>query len=193
MEVRPARKVVAHQSAAGQSERASTHVRETIAAVLPSGARVRTPGEASDEALRLSRAYRSNLTALALVALFTGGFFVYSTQSLAALRRRREFAMLHAIGVTRARAVATPARGQCAHRSIVARCSESLSGVAIAAIGLECARRGSRRRLFSRPVHGSGRACWRDRSRSSCLAHWLPSWVHCGLRSNPHESPRRAH
>lgn len=77
------------------------HVRHSLEAVLPSSARVVTPGDAADDALRLSRAYRSNLTALALVALFTGGFFVYSTQSLAALRRRREFALLHALGVTR--------------------------------------------------------------------------------------------
>ncbi len=63
--------------------------------------KVSTPGEASDDALRLSRAYRANLTALALVALFTGGFFVYSTQALIALRRRREFAILHALGLTR--------------------------------------------------------------------------------------------
>ncbi|MBB6094521.1 putative ABC transport system permease protein [Povalibacter uvarum] len=76
-------------------------VRDSLAQVLPEGVRVVTPGQAADDALRLSRAYRSNLTALALVALFTGGFFVYSTQSLAALRRRREFALLHALGVTR--------------------------------------------------------------------------------------------
>lgn len=76
-------------------------VRQLLEAALPSSARVVTPGSAADDALRLSRAYRSNLTALALVALFTGGFFVYSTQSLAALRRRREFALLHALGVTR--------------------------------------------------------------------------------------------
>ncbi len=76
-------------------------VRAALADVLPSGVKVNTPGEATDDALRLSRAYRSNLTALALVALFTGGFFVYSTQSLAALRRRQEFAVMHAIGVTR--------------------------------------------------------------------------------------------
>ena len=63
--------------------------------------RITTPGEATDDALRLSRAYRANLTALALVALFTGGFLVYSTQALMALRRRREFAILHALGVTR--------------------------------------------------------------------------------------------
>ncbi|HEY4366545.1 MAG TPA: FtsX-like permease family protein [Steroidobacteraceae bacterium] len=76
-------------------------VRTDLMALLPPGVRVVAPGEATDDALRLSRAYRSNLTALALVALFTGGFFVYSTQSLAVLRRRREFALLHALGVSR--------------------------------------------------------------------------------------------
>lgn len=76
-------------------------VAKSLAAILPPTVHVTTPGEATDDALRLTRAYRSNLTALALVALFTGGFFVYSTQSLAALRRRREFAVMHAIGVTR--------------------------------------------------------------------------------------------
>jgi putative ABC transport system permease protein len=76
-------------------------IRQALAGILPANARVITPGDATDDALRLSRAYRSNLTALALVALFTGGFFVYSTQSLAVLRRRREFALLHALGVTR--------------------------------------------------------------------------------------------
>ena len=75
--------------------------RAEIDRLLPPGTRVVAPAEAADEAASLSRAYRSNLTALALVALFTGGFFVYSTQSLAALRRRREFALLHALGLTR--------------------------------------------------------------------------------------------
>jgi putative ABC transport system permease protein len=36
----------------------------------------------------LSRAYRVNLNVLALVALFTGGFLVFSTQSLEVTRRR---------------------------------------------------------------------------------------------------------
>ena len=76
-------------------------VRRRLRGILPAGAGITTPGSATDDALRLSRAYRSNLTALALVALFTGGFFVYSTQSLLALKRRREFAILHALGVTR--------------------------------------------------------------------------------------------
>jgi putative ABC transport system permease protein len=75
-------------------------VREAIAAVLPPGVQVVTPGEATDDAVRLTRAYRSNLTALALVALFTGAFLVYATQSLAVARRRREIALLHAMGLT---------------------------------------------------------------------------------------------
>jgi putative ABC transport system permease protein len=78
----------------------ATLVRERLAALLPPGVTVTTPGEAADDAVRLTRAYRSNLTALALVALFTGAFLVYATQSLAVARRRREIALLHAIGMT---------------------------------------------------------------------------------------------
>jgi putative ABC transport system permease protein len=75
-------------------------VRRAVSALLPPGAQVVTPGEATDDAVRLTRAYRSNLTALALVALFTGAFLVYATQSLAVARRRREIALLHAMGMT---------------------------------------------------------------------------------------------
>jgi putative ABC transport system permease protein len=75
-------------------------VQAAIRALLPPGVRLTTPGEASDDAVRLSRAYRSNLTALALVALFTGAFLVYATQTLAVARRRREIALLHAMGMT---------------------------------------------------------------------------------------------
>lgn len=110
-------------------------VRAHIAALLPPEARVTTPGEASNEALRLSRAYRSNLTALALVALFTGGFFVYSTQSLATLRRRREFAVLHALGVTRGQQLALVLAGS----AIIGTCGALLGvvlGIAAARLGL---------------------------------------------------------
>jgi putative ABC transport system permease protein len=49
----------------------------------------------------LSRAYRVNLTVLALVALFTGAFLVFSTQALAVLRRRSQFALLRVLGTER--------------------------------------------------------------------------------------------
>lgn len=111
-------------------------VREALHGLLPATVRVTTPGEATDEALRLSRAYRSNLSALALVALFTGGFFVYSTQALATLRRRREFAILHALGVTRAQQLVLTLLGS-AVVGVAGALLGILAGVAIATLGLD--------------------------------------------------------
>ena len=51
----------------------------------------------------LSRSYRVNLNVLALVALFTGGLLVFSTQAHAVVRRRAQFALLRVLGVTRRR------------------------------------------------------------------------------------------
>lgn len=72
-----------------------------IAARLPPNVRVTTPAAETQHARSVSRAFTTNLTALALVALFTGGFLVYSTQSLAVMRRRKELAVFNALGVTR--------------------------------------------------------------------------------------------
>lgn len=61
--------------------------------------------EVADQELRvanMSRAYRINLNMLALVALFTGAFLVFSTQALSVIRRRQQFALLRVLGVTRA-------------------------------------------------------------------------------------------
>ncbi|HEY0846013.1 MAG TPA: FtsX-like permease family protein [Noviherbaspirillum sp.] len=49
----------------------------------------------------MSRAYRVNLNMLALVALFTGAFLVFSTQALSVLRRRSQLALLRVSGMTR--------------------------------------------------------------------------------------------
>lgn len=49
----------------------------------------------------MSRAYRVNLTVLALVALFTGAFLVFSTQALSVIRRRQQFALLRVLGSSR--------------------------------------------------------------------------------------------
>jgi len=47
----------------------------------------------------LSRAYRVNLDMLALVALLTGSFLVYATQSLSVARRLQAFALLRTLGM----------------------------------------------------------------------------------------------
>ena len=49
----------------------------------------------------MSRAYRVNLTVLALVALFTGAFLVFSPQALSVIRRRSQFALLRVLGMDR--------------------------------------------------------------------------------------------
>jgi putative ABC transport system permease protein len=68
---------------------------------LPAGTLAIAPQTERDRAATVTRAYRVNLNMLALVALWTGAFLVFSTQSLSALRRRRSFGLLRALGVTR--------------------------------------------------------------------------------------------
>ncbi|MGB6113635.1 MAG: ABC transporter permease, partial [Comamonas sp.] len=59
-----------------------------------------TPRNSITQADQLSRAYRVNLTALALVALFTGAYLVYSVLALALARRLPQFALLGVLGAT---------------------------------------------------------------------------------------------
>jgi putative ABC transport system permease protein len=49
---------------------------------------------------QLSRAYRVNLTVLALVALFTGAFLVFSVLALSVARRAQQLALLGVLGLT---------------------------------------------------------------------------------------------
>jgi putative ABC transport system permease protein len=74
--------------------------RRSLAAILPAGVLAIAPQVERDRAVSVTRAYRVNLNMLALVALFTGAFLVFSTQSLSVLRRRRSLALLRALGVT---------------------------------------------------------------------------------------------
>jgi len=67
---------------------------------LPDGVIAEQPGDAAQRAGQLSRAYRVNLTVLALVALFTGSFLVYSVLALSVARRAQQFALLGVLGLT---------------------------------------------------------------------------------------------
>ena len=58
---------------------------------LPAGVRAAAPDESQQRVSNVSRAYRVNLTVLALVALFTGAFLVFSILSLSVARRRRSW------------------------------------------------------------------------------------------------------
>ncbi len=67
---------------------------------LPTGIVAAQPRDAAERIGNLSRAYRVNLTVLALVALFTGGFLVFSVLSLSVARRSQQFALLGVLGLT---------------------------------------------------------------------------------------------
>ena len=75
-------------------------VSAAIAAILPRGAEIVSRHSETRRSDDLSRAYRVNLDMLALVALLTGGFLVYSAQSLSVARRRPQFALLRVLGQT---------------------------------------------------------------------------------------------
>jgi len=75
--------------------------RRDLGKMLPAGVLAIAPQVERDRAVTVTKAYRVNLNMLALVALFTGAFLVFSTQSLSVLRRRRSLALLRALGVTR--------------------------------------------------------------------------------------------
>ena len=76
-------------------------VRARAAALAPAGVHVTRVETTAESGAALSRAYRVNLNVLALVALVTGGFLVFSAQALEVARRRGEHALLRVLGLTR--------------------------------------------------------------------------------------------
>jgi putative ABC transport system permease protein len=77
-------------------------VRGRIAALLPPGVFVSTVESLEQASGYPSRAYRVNLNVLAMMALFTGGFLVFSAQALETARRRGEHALLRVLGLRKA-------------------------------------------------------------------------------------------
>jgi putative ABC transport system permease protein len=75
--------------------------RRELQGMLPAGVHAVTPETEAERSSAISRAYRLNLDMLALIALFTGAFLVFSSQVLALLRRRAQLALLRVLGMTR--------------------------------------------------------------------------------------------
>ena len=65
----------------------------------PVGLTLTKPGDAQTQMSDLSRAYRVNLSVLALIALFTGAFLVFSVLSLSVAKRAQQFALLGVLGL----------------------------------------------------------------------------------------------
>ncbi len=79
---------------------APEQVRQQLAPHLGAGVQWARADEAEQRVSNLSRAYRVNLTVLALVALFVGAFLVYSVVALSVAQRTPAFALLGVLGLT---------------------------------------------------------------------------------------------
>ena len=158
---------------------------------LPAGVRAAAPGEATQRVSNVSRAYRVNLTVLALVALFTGAFLVFSVLSLSVAKRQQQLALLGVLGLgarerialvlgrvgaaRRRRQRARPRAGHCARRDGAAPASAATSAAATSPA--------SRRALQLR--------CRRRRWSTACSAS-SPRWSAAGCRrATPRRSRRR--
>src|SRR3954451_23291849 len=106
-----------------------------LSSILPANTQLSDAETESQRGNALSRAYRVNLDMLALVALMTGGFLVYSAQSLAVTRRLRQFALLRTLGLQK-RALAGQLLGEGAALGVVGALIGLLGGYAIAGVAL---------------------------------------------------------
>lgn len=103
---------------------------------LPAGVRAAAPDEASQRVSNVSRAYRVNLTVLALVALFTGAFLVFSILELSVARRLPQLALLGVLGLA-ARERLALVLAESALIGLVGSVLGLLLGTALAALALQ--------------------------------------------------------
>ena len=143
--VRPRRHALAHRRAAAPRRR-PRRVAAPHGAARRRASR-REPGDATQRVGNLSRAYRVNLTVLALVALFTGAFLVFSVLSLSVARRAQQFALLGVLGLT-ARQRRALVLAESAVLGLVGSVAGIALGTVLAALALAAARRRPGRRLF---------------------------------------------
>ena len=159
-----------------------------LSSILPANTQLSDAETESQRGDALSRAYRVNLDMLALVALLTGGFLVYSAQSLAVTRRLRQFALLRTLGLQE-RALAGQLLGEGAALGVVG----ALIGLAWRLCDRRCrvapGRWRSRRRLFCRR---DNEARVRARSGGALLRLWRRHRACRKLRARPARRPDRA-
>jgi putative ABC transport system permease protein len=73
---------------------------ERISALLPPGARVQAVEARTGAVKQMTAAFRTNLEALSLLALFVGLFLIYNTMTFSVVQRRPLFGTLRCLGVT---------------------------------------------------------------------------------------------
>lgn len=72
-----------------------------LAAALPEGLRLESTAGRSRQAREMTSAFRTNLTAMSLLAVVVGIFLIYNTMTFTVVQRRRLIGTLRALGATR--------------------------------------------------------------------------------------------
>ncbi|MFY8119325.1 MAG: FtsX-like permease family protein [Roseateles sp.] len=122
----------------GELDRVELRLAEgATAPPLPAGLKA-VPAEAGrgEDLAALSRAYRVNLSVLALMALFTGAFLVFAVQSLAAAQRQPQLALLGVLGLS-ARERFALVLAEAALLGLLGSALGLLGGAGLAALGLQ--------------------------------------------------------
>jgi putative ABC transport system permease protein len=76
-------------------------MQEALQARLGSGVKVERPAFRNAAVEKMLRSFQVNLTALSMIALFVGMFVIYNTLSSAVVERRKDIAILRAVGAGR--------------------------------------------------------------------------------------------
>jgi putative ABC transport system permease protein len=71
-----------------------------ISSLLPQGVRIQPAQARTDAVKQMTNAFRTNLWALSLLALFVGLFLIYNTMTFSVIQRRPLFGTLRCLGVT---------------------------------------------------------------------------------------------
>ena len=100
--------------------------------LLPPSVVIERPEANVERSASMSRAYRVNLNVLALVALFTGGLLVFSTQALAVVQRRAQLALLRVLGMT-----GRQIRAGLLAEALMVGAIGALAGIALGHVGAE--------------------------------------------------------
>lgn len=74
---------------------------DAVADWLPSALTIESSAARSREARQMTEAFRTNLTAMGLLAVIVGVFLIYNTMTFSVVQRRRLIGALRALGVTR--------------------------------------------------------------------------------------------
>lgn len=84
----------------GLSDPGRAALEESVRDSLPPGVTVGRPERRTATVDRMVRSFRVNLTALGIIALLVGTYFVYSTLSISVLRRRSDIGTVRALGAS---------------------------------------------------------------------------------------------